>query len=151
MTPPDGISIFSGRRIFISKCRITGMPEEIAVTAKMAEIASKTGIGLVATNDSHYIGRDDSKLQEIAFAIRDKKTLKDDKRFKFAIDEFYYKSPDEMIKLFSDLPEAVKNTMKIAEMCRFDLKFSKHLPVYSIPQGETAHSVLEKLEHGGPA
>jgi DNA polymerase-3 subunit alpha len=138
-----------GKENFYLEVQNHRMPEEIAVTAKMVEIASKTGIGLVATNDSHYIGRDDSKLQEIAFAIRDKKTLKDDKRFKFVNDEFYYKSPDEMIKLFFDLPEAVKNTMKIAEMCIFDLKFSKHLPVYSLPQGETAHSVLEKLSMEG--
>ncbi len=125
------------------------LKEEITLISKMVEISKKSGIGLVATNDSHYIGREDAKLQEIAFAIRDKKTLKDENRFTFPNDEFYYKSPEEMTALFSELPEAVKNTKKIAEMCSFDLKFSKHMPLYPIPEGETAENILEKLSLAG--
>ncbi len=138
-----------GKENFYLEVQNHNMPEEITVTKKMIEISEKTGIGLAATNDSHYIGRDDSKLQEIAFAIRDKKTLKDESRYRFPNNEFYYKSPDEMQALFGDIPEAVKNTKKIAEMCSFKLEFTKHLPVYSLPRGETVEGALERLSREG--
>ncbi len=138
-----------GKEYFYLEIQNHGMPEENTVEAKMIEISGKTGIGIVATNDTHYIGKDDSKLQEIVFAIRDKKTLKDPNRFIFPNSEFYYKSPEEMGERFREMPEALKNTLKISDMCSFDINFAKHLPVYHLPEGETADSYLYKLSYEG--
>ncbi|MBI4351421.1 MAG: DNA polymerase III subunit alpha [Elusimicrobia bacterium] len=111
------------------------IPEEIAAMAGLVEIAKRTGIPLVATNDCHYQKKEDWEAHEAHVCISTGKTLDDPDRMRQTQHELYYKSPEEMIKLFSHTPEAVKNTLVIADMCniKIDTK-TLHLPAFDIPQ-----------------
>ena len=111
-----------------------GIPEEIAAMAGLLEVAKRTGIPLVATNDCHYQKKEDWEAHEAHVCISTGKTLDDPDRMKQTQHELYYKSPDEMIKLFSHTPEAIKNTLAIAEKCsiKIDTK-TLHLPAFDIP------------------
>lgn len=145
------IQVF-GKENFFLEIQNHKMPEEFQVTKKMLELSKLFGLGTVATNDSHYIERKDAKLQEIAFAIRDKRVLSDPERYRFPNDEFYLKSPDEMKKLFAEIPESLTNTVRIAEMC--EVKFPEkpsHLPLFRIPDGETADGYMTRLCREGLA
>ena len=134
-----------GRENFYLELQNHNLDEELVVIRRMLEIAKSTGIGLVATNDSHYINREDAILQEISFALRDKTTLKDPDRYRFANNEFYLKSPEEMEKVFEEIPQAISNTLKIAEMCNVKIETTNHSPVYSLPSGESSESYFTKL------
>jgi len=112
-----------------------GIPEETAAMAGLLEIAKRTGIPLVATNDCHYPKKEDWEAHEAHVCISTGKTLDDPDRLRQTQHELYYKSPEEMIKLFSHTPESVKNTLVIAEMCNVKIDTSKlHLPAFDIPQ-----------------
>ncbi len=134
-----------GKDNFFLELQNHNLSEEIVIIKKMLEISKSTGIKVAATNDSHYIQKEDAKLQEIVFAIRDKTTLKDPKHQKFPNDEFYFKSPEEMAKLFSEIPEAITNTRLIAEMCRVKLEFSRHTPLFRLPGTESTEEYLSRL------
>jgi DNA polymerase-3 subunit alpha len=134
-----------GRENFFLEIQNHNLPEEHIVSKKLLQISQKMGLGVAASCDAHYIRKEDSKLQEIVFAIRDKNILSDPGRYRFANDDFYLKSPEEMEKLFSGIPEALSCTRKIAEMCDVDLKFGKHTPLFRLPEGETADSFLSFL------
>ena len=110
-----------GRENFFLEVQHHNISEELIITKKMAELSKKYGLSLAATNDSHYVKPGDAKLQEIVFAIRDKKLLSDTDRYRFQNDSFYLKSPVEMERLFSELPEAISNTSLITEMCNVAL------------------------------
>ncbi len=123
-----------------------GIEEQKAVAKGLVRIGKKLSIPLVATNDCHYLEQKDSPAHEILLCIQTGKTLFDEKRMKFSSDQFYFKSPDEMKVLFSELPEAISNTIKIAERCNFEMYFDKiHLPHYEVPQDETLSSFLHEL------
>ncbi|MGZ3567965.1 MAG: DNA polymerase III subunit alpha, partial [Thermodesulfobacteriota bacterium] len=104
----------------------------------------------VATNDCHYLNRKDAKAQEVLLCIQTGKTLQDNDRMRFASDEFYFKSPQEMAALFQNTPEAIVHTMEIAEACNLEMRFDeKHIPRIAVPSGETAEGYLEKLARQG--
>ncbi|MEI7528166.1 MAG: DNA polymerase III subunit alpha [Elusimicrobiota bacterium] len=112
-----------------------GIPEEAAAMAGLLEVARRTGIPLVATNDCHYQKKEDWEAHEAHVCISTGKTLDDPARMRQTQHELYYKSPEEMIKLFSHTPEAIKNTLVIAEKCNIKIDTSKlHLPAFDIPQ-----------------
>ena len=141
-----------GKENFFLEIQNHKIPEEMVIAKRMMELSKETGAGLVATCDSHYLRREDAKLQEIVFAIRDKTTLNDPNRHKYANDEFFLRTPDEMAALFGEVPEAMKNTLLISEMCNVKLEFADvkaqknlHTPIYALPPDETAHSYLTKL------
>lgn len=145
------IQVF-GKENFYLEVQNHKLPEEFQVTKKMLELSKVFGLQTVATNDSHYIERKDAKLQEIAFAIRDKRVLSDPDRYRFPNDEFYLKSPEEMKILFAEIPEALTNTLNIAEKC--DVFFPEkpsHLPFFKIPDGETADDYTTRLCREGLA
>lgn len=127
-----------------------GLPKQRQVNAGLVEIARKTGIPLVATNDVHYLRRQDAFIQDILLCIQTGKTLKDEGRFRFETDEFYLKDEKEMQLLFGDYPEALKNTHLIAQRCQVDFSFEEnHLPPYQVPVGHTADSYLAELSTQG--
>ncbi|MCX7821748.1 MAG: DNA polymerase III subunit alpha [Brevinematales bacterium] len=139
-----------GKENFFLEIQNHKIQEELIVTKKILELSKKFNLKVVATNDSHYISRDDAKLQEIVFAVRDKTTLKDPKRQVYPTDEFYYKSYEEMYELFKEIPETLSNTKIIEEMCNLTLKLNeKHTPIYPLPHGEDAFSYLTKLCNKG--
>ena len=111
-----------------------GIPEQRAVNQGLYRLSEELSLPLVATNDAHYLTREDAYLQDVLMCVQMNKTLEDPDRMKFATEEFYIKSEDEMRELFPHHPEAIENTAKIAELCQMDFTFGKyHLPQYDVP------------------
>ncbi len=114
-----------------------GMEEQKKVNEVNIKLSKELDIPLVATNDVHYIVQDDYKAHDILMCIQSGKTVDDTNRKKYPSDQFYLKSPEEMWELFDYIPEALKNTTKIAEQCNFDYEFHvSKLPKYPLPEGE---------------
>lgn len=123
-----------------------GLPEENAVRPVLAKLAEEYGIGLVATNDFHYIKKEDAESQEIKLCISTGSTLEDPGHFRFANSEFYCKSGKEMETILGEFPGAIENTRKIADRCHVNFVFGEHkLPSFDVPPGETAKTYLQKL------
>ncbi len=136
-----------GRGNYYLELQDHGIPEQKQVNAGLIALHKETGIPLVATNDAHYLRREDNKMHDVLLCIQTGKTLEDENRMRFSGTEFYVKSGDEMLALFPEVPEAMANTVKIAEMCNYDFVFGKyHLPAFQLPEGETdALAYMEKL------
>lgn len=114
-----------------------GMEEQKKVNELNIKLAEETGIPLVATNDVHYIKKEDSKSHDILMCIQTAKTVDDPNRRRYPSDQFYLKSPEEMWDMFSYLPEALENTVKIADECNFKYKFHESkLPKFPLPEGK---------------
>lgn len=123
-----------------------GLHEQAKVNAKLAQIGEETGIPLVATNDVHYVNREDARVQDVLMCIQMAKTLDDESRMKFETQEFYLKSWDEMNLALGEYQEALANTVKIAERCNVEFTFGEnHMPVFKVPEGFTIETYLEKL------
>lgn len=123
------------------------LPQEAQVNQVLEGFSQKHNIPLVATNDIHYIKRDDAEPHDVLLCIQTAATVNETDRMKFPNEEFYFKTSDEMQRLFPNHPEAIRNTHKIAERCNvtFDLE-SAHLPEYELPEGEdSADGYLRKL------
>ncbi|MBM4325452.1 MAG: DNA polymerase III subunit alpha, partial [Deltaproteobacteria bacterium] len=104
----------------------------------------------VATNDCHYLHREDAQAHEILLCIQTGKTLNESDRMKFSSDEFYFRSSDEMMNLFRDIPEAIVHTLEIADECNLELKFDeKHIPRIAVPSGDSPETHLERLAREG--
>ncbi|MBM3924887.1 MAG: DNA polymerase III subunit alpha [SAR202 cluster bacterium] len=137
--------VFPGR-FFLEMQEHSGIPELPAINKGLLELSKSLGIPLVATNDSHYTVKGHAHLQDIRICISTNDTIHNPKRLKMEDESFYIKSPQEMAELFKDLPEAITNTQRIAEMCNTKLVFGElHLPRYPVPEGFTADQFLEKL------
>jgi DNA polymerase-3 subunit alpha len=127
------LSIF-GKDNFFLEIQNHGLPEERKSNAGLIELAHKYDIGLVATNDCHYVRREDSEFHDILLCIQMGKTVDDPDRMRFNSDDYYLKSPTEMAALFPEYPEAITNTAKIAARCQVDFEFGHiQLPFYPIP------------------
>ena len=124
-----------------------GIPAQKQVNAGILRLHEETGIPLVATNDAHYLRKEDAETQDILMCIQMGKTLDDPGRMKFETSEFYVKSEEEMASLFPNYPEAIENTAKIAELCNVEFQFGKyHLPHFKLPEGYTdGDAYFEKL------
>ncbi|MBO7401327.1 MAG: DNA polymerase III subunit alpha [Clostridia bacterium] len=137
-----------GKDFYIELQR-NGVPEQQKVNSVLVSIAKKLDIPLVCTNDVHYIKREDAETQELLMAISTGGTL-GDKSFALPSNEFYLRSTDEMARLFADLPQALENTVKIADECNFDFDFDTfHLPRYELPAGVSARGYLASLAKNG--
>ena len=135
-----------GKDNFYLEVMDNGLEEQKTIIPHLMELSAKTGIGLVATNDCHYLKKEDSYDHDVLLCIGTGRTLDDPGRMRFSSDQFYYRSPAEMIKLFSYIPDAVKNTLAISDKIGLDINFDQlYLPHYPVPEGETAESYLEKL------
>ena len=123
-----------------------GLEEDQVVLPQLIRLARETGISMAATNDAHYITKEDAKMQSILLCIQTGKTIADADRMEFQTDEFYLKSTDEMYDLFSMVPEACENTNKIAEQCNFEFTFGEtKLPYFKAPDGMENQAYFEKL------
>ena len=123
------------------------IPEQQAVIAGIMRLSRDTGIPMVATNDCHYLTREDAAMQDVLMCVQMGKLVEDDDRMKFETDEFYVKSEDEMRALFPNCPEAIDNTQKVVDLCNVEFEFGKyHLPEFKLPEGETdGDAYFEKL------
>ncbi|QXM06467.1 DNA polymerase III subunit alpha [Crassaminicella indica] len=142
-------SIF-GEGHFYLELQDHGLKEQKMVNTQLIRLSQETGIPLVATNDIHYLRREDGKIHDILLCIQTGKTIEDEDRLKFPTNEFYLKSKEEMKELFPYAKEALENTVKIANMCNVTFEFHQmHLPKYHVPQGYSAKEYLRKLCNEG--
>ncbi|MCL2335691.1 MAG: DNA polymerase III subunit alpha [Endomicrobia bacterium] len=142
-----------GKGNFYIEIMDNGLEEQQKIIPGLMELSKKTGIPLVATNDCHFLRKEDSEIHDILLCIGTGKTLTDAKRMRFDSDLFFYRSPQEMAKTFSYIPEALKNTLEIAEKTNLEIKSDQLLlPQFPIPAGFKSDSeYLEKLCRDGLA
>ncbi|ANR71314.1 DNA polymerase III subunit alpha [Selenomonas sp. oral taxon 126] len=128
------VEIF-GKENFFLEIQDHGLPEEKTVNRALRDLAKKHDIGLVATNDVHYVNAGDSEFHDILLCVQTGRTINDPDRMKFSGSDYYLKSEQEMTALFSDYPGAIENTAKIAARCQVDFTFGElQLPFYPIPE-----------------
>ncbi|MFH1407093.1 MAG: DNA polymerase III subunit alpha [Candidatus Omnitrophota bacterium] len=126
------------------------IPEQRTLNSAFVEMSKDMNLPLVATNDVHYLAKEHSRAHEALLCIGTQTMLDDPNRLKFQTDEFYFKTADEMKKIFSELPEAIKNTREISEKCNLEMNFKKtHLPHFHPPQGKTRDDYLKELVKEG--
>ena len=139
-----------GKGNFYLEIQDQGLAEEKRINPQMIHLSRETGIPLVATNDCHYLSQADARAQDVLVCIQTGKTLSDASRMKFATDQFYFKSPEEMQAVFGEAPEALSRTLEIAERCNVHLEQKEHVfPHFEVPPGETLDSFFEKVTREG--
>ena len=141
--------IFGKDRFYI-EIQNNGIKEQARLVSGAVEISKKLGVPMVATNDIHYMNKDDATAHDALLCINTGKHLSDVQRLRFETNEFYFKSPEEMYAVFQNIPDAIENTSKIADRCNLKLTFGKlHLPKFKLPQGFTNIAYLKKLCEDG--
>ncbi len=140
-----------GPENFYFELQANGLKEQDEVNRKLVQLSKELHIGLVATNDCHYLRRDDSRAHEILLCIQTGKTMSDPSHMRFQTEEFYFKSPEEMKEYFSEIPEAVLNTRAIAERCNLEFTLGKPmLPKFDPPEEfERPSDYLQSLAEAG--
>jgi DNA polymerase-3 subunit alpha len=122
------------------------MPEQKTSNPVLIDLAKRISLPLVATNDLHYISRSDAESHDVLLCIQTGKHVADSTRMRFPTQEFYLKNETEMRDLFPALPEALSNSLVIADRCQVDFSFGAlHLPIFSVPVGETIDEYLCRL------
>ena len=138
-----------GPENFYVELQDNGLPEQEDLNRKLFDLARELHIGIVATNDCHYMKREDARAHDILLCIQTGKTVNEKNRLRFQSDGFYFKSPEEMKHAFREIPEAVLNTRAIAERCSVEFKLGANLlPRYEL-QGKSPDSFLEELSRAG--
>jgi DNA polymerase-3 subunit alpha len=141
--------IFSGDRYYI-EIQDNHLAEQVAANRELTALAKHLGLPLIATNDCHYLHRDDSEAHEVLLCIQTGKTLSDPKRWKFGTDQLFVKSPEEMRAAFAEFPQAIDNTVDLAKRCDFKMAFGQYqFPDYSVAASETLEEVLEREARAG--
>ena len=145
-------SIFGDGNFFL-EIQNHQIEEEKKAIRLLSKLAQDTQVGLVATNDCHYLKKEHALAHDALLCIQTGKKVTDTDRLRFASDQMYFKSPEEMKKLFEDFPQAIENTIRIAEQCHLDLEFGKtHLPEFPPPSGfDDLDSYLKYLSRKGLA
>ncbi len=128
-----------------------GIKEQVLVNQKLIQIARELNIPLLATNDSHYLKKEDAYNHEVLLCIQTGKKMSDEDRMRFETDELYIKSPEEMMEFFKNVPDAIENTVKVAEKCNVEFEFGHTiLPNYEVPKEYPTHfDYLKKLTDNG--
>ena len=146
------LEIFGHNRFYLEMMRL-GFKENDIVNAGLVKLSRDLGIPIVATNDVHFIDRTDKEAHDALLAIQTNTYIDETDRFRMESEEIYFKSPDEMVGLFSDHPEAIENTLKIAEQCNLLIELdpvNAHLPSCELPEGfDTPSAYLEHLAWEG--
>lgn len=140
-----------GRGNYYLEIQANTTSEQATVNASLIKMSRETGIPLAATNDCHYLRQEDAEAQDILLCISTAARIDDENRMKMSCDEFYVKSETEMRRFFSEVPDAIENTGKIAAMCKATYDFDTiHLPVYEVPEGYNGHEdYLAELTYKG--
>ncbi|MCP3676334.1 MAG: DNA polymerase III subunit alpha, partial [Deltaproteobacteria bacterium] len=143
------MDIFPDRRFFL-ELQDNGIEEQRVVNKGLIEIGKKLNLPLIATNDCHYLRKEESKAHDVLICIQTGKTVQATDRMKFSTDQFYLKSPQEMEEAFKDVPEAIANTIEVAERCNLELELDNpQLPDFILPDGENVDSLLDKESSHG--
>jgi DNA polymerase III subunit alpha len=144
--------IFGPDNFYFELQRHLNVPPQEPVNQKLLKLSKKLGIPVVATNDNHYTKSDDAQAQEILLCVQTQTTINDKGRKLSMIDspDFYIKSPEEMEKLFIDIPEAIENAVQIGERCNLELKLGNWImPIFDVPEGKTPALYLRELVQEG--
>lgn len=141
---------------FYLEIQENGIPEQKIVNKKVIEYARAHNLNLVATNDCHYLTREDAAAQEVLLCVQTGKTMQDENRMRLTTNEFFYKSPTEMREAFHYAPDACDNSLLIADKCNINFKWKDekgnqiyHLPDYPIETDETAADYFRRKSHEG--
>ncbi|BHH83827.1 DNA polymerase III subunit alpha [Desulforhopalus sp. 52FAK] len=136
-------NIFGDRLYF--ELQENGISDQQPVNDGMKKLAKEMGVKLVATNDCHYLNREEAHAHELLLCIQTGKTINDPKRFRFSTDEFYFKSPEVMKKSFAHCPESIATTQEIADRCNLEINFDDYyFPDFPVEEGETLDSMFQK-------
>src|SRR5271170_5246722 len=139
-----------GKGNFFLEVQDQGLEVEKRVNRDLVQLSRETGIPLVATNDTHYLTRSDAHAQEVLMCIQTGKTMSDSQRMKFATDQFYFKTAEEMAQVFGELPYALERTLAIADRCNVKIqRVANPFPEFKVPEGHTADSYFEKVAREG--
>lgn len=139
-----------GRGNYYLEIQNHGLKEQLEILPKFCRLSEETGIPLAATNDVHYIRREDSKIQKVLICIQTNHTIEEDTGLDFGTDDFCLKSEEEMLSLFPFAPQAVENTARIAERCNVEFEFgSTKLPHFEAPEGKDHYAYLRELCFAG--
>jgi len=145
----DYADIF-GRDNFFLEVQDHSLPDQKKVNSAMVRIARQTGLPLVATNDVHYLEKAHAAAHEIMLCMQTGTVLKDPNHMRYGSNEFYLKTGEEMKALFSELPDAIENTLEIFHRCNVELEFNKlHFPMFQVPEGYSPKSYITSLCHEG--
>lgn len=143
------LDIFGKENLFL-ELMYHGIEAEKKVNRTLIEFSRLYGLDIVATNDNHYLEKDDAEKHNILLAIQTQSTIDDKQRFMFDGSGYYFKSYEEMKQIFQDYPEALNNTLKIMEMCKVNFKFGEmNLPKYPLDEGYSEETMLKKLAEEG--
>ena len=135
-----------GKGNFYLELQNQGITEQRQLNLELSRLAEETEIPLVAANDIHYVKREHSRMHDILLCLQTGKVLEDQDRMRFPTDEFYLKSEEEMRLALGDYPEALENTLKIAEACELEFDFSEmHMPDFQVPEGYDTNSYFDFL------
>ena len=145
----DYLDIF-GREDFYFELMDNGLEEQQKVNPELIKLSKEMDIKTVATNDIHYLEKQDAEYHDVLLCIQTGKSIKETGRLKFKSEEFYFKSPDEMMDLFSCYPQAISNTLAITEKCNLSIELGKVLlPHFTIPERHSSASYLKMLTEEG--
>ena len=135
---------------FYLELQYHGLEKQLKVNEALVAMSKKLDIPLVATNDTHYIYKEDSISHDVLLCIQTAKTVQDEDRMKYPSEQFYLRSPEEMYEIFSYVPEALENTLRIADKCSFNYEFHvSKLPKYPLEQGVEPYQYLRELCYRG--
>lgn len=135
---------------FYLEIQDNGLEAQKEVNRKLIDLSEELHIGCVATNDCHYLRKEDARAHDILLCIQTGKNVNDNNRLKFDSSEFYFKSPDEMKKAFRDIPSAILATREIAERCNVDLALGRDLlPTFRVEDGSSPEAYLKELSYKG--
>lgn len=136
------VDIFGKENLYL-ELMDQALPEQPPVNEALIRLAARTGLKLVASNDIHYIGREDAAAHDVMLCIQTGSMLDDPKRLRFGSKEFYFKSPEQMADLFAEVPEALANTLEIADRCNVAFDFDRrNLPDPGVPEGMDPNDYL---------
>ncbi|MGE4318523.1 MAG: DNA polymerase III subunit alpha [Deferribacterales bacterium] len=139
-----------GKDDFFLEIQENGIEEQLMVNRQLIKMSRETGIPLVATNDCHYLNKGDHLSHQVLICIQTQQTINSDNKFEIHSNQLWVKSPDEMWDAFGEVPEALTNTLAIAERCNTSIEFGHlHLPEYEVPEGYTIDSYLTHLARKG--
>ncbi len=139
-----------GKDNFFLELQDHGMADQKMVNQGLMRLHNELGIDLIATNDVHYILEEDAEAHDVLICVQTRKQVTDTDRMKYEPRQFFLKSPEQMAAAFPYAPEALENTVKIAERCQVEIEFGKYkLPRFDVPDGKTASEYLRELCHEG--
>ncbi len=140
-----------GENNFYLEVQNNGIEIQETVNRALREMSAKLSIPLVASNDCHYLKKEDVRAHDVLLCIQTGKTVHEANRFRFSTDQLYFKSPAEMAASFQDYPDAVDNTLAIARRCEYEFDFSYHFPTFPAPENLSTDELFEQTVRDGYA